>query len=319
MDIYLKYNIIDKYYNDKNKSYDINEVKIMIDTVKDKLGSKYDTLNIEEISKRLYTLNNLLNDSLNAYLTNDKSKINITMSDKQWNRLKKKYNKNQELVLKFINRSNSVYNGLPQYVDVGDDNIQVGGFIMGMGVLDILQLVIDIAGFIPGAGIVVDIIGVILSLARGDFIGALFSGISVIPVVGSFIGTPGKYGFKLIRKLMKGRKMMKMVKGMRKVQKFHGKAMNIKDKYDQVVDMRDRFIPQQQYDQQPQQQYDQQPQQQYDQQPQQQYDQQPQQQYDQQQQYNNQQQQYNQQPQQQYNQQPQQYNQQPQQYNQQQY
>lgn len=65
--------------------------------------------------------------------------------------------------------------------------------------LDIIDLLLDLAGFIPGIGIPIDAAGAIFSMIRGRYIDGIFSVINMIPIVGSFIGTPGKY----IRKFMR--------------------------------------------------------------------------------------------------------------------
>ncbi len=54
--------------------------------------------------------------------------------------------------------------------------------------VDALQLVLDLAGMIPGAGAVPDLLNAAISLMRGDFIGALFSAASAVPVVGDAAG-----------------------------------------------------------------------------------------------------------------------------------
>ncbi len=66
--------------------------------------------------------------------------------------------------------------------------------------LDIIQLIISIVGFVPALGIIADIINVLIYLLRGDFESALYTMISVIPLIGSFIGTPLKY-YKKNKKL----------------------------------------------------------------------------------------------------------------------
>ena len=75
--------------------------------------------------------------------------------------------------------------------------------------IDIIDSIIDIAGFIPGAGIVIDAAGVLVSLLRGRFLDA-FSVINIIPVIGSFIGTPSKYITKYIRYKKKYDKLVRM-------------------------------------------------------------------------------------------------------------
>src|SRR5688572_23295904 len=54
--------------------------------------------------------------------------------------------------------------------------------------IDALQMVLDLAGMIPGAGAVPDLINAAISLMRGDFVGALFSAAAAIPVIGDAAG-----------------------------------------------------------------------------------------------------------------------------------
>lgn len=81
--------------------------------------------------------------------------------------------------------------------------------------LDILQLIVDIAGMIDPlppplilAPMAIDAVGVILSLLRKDWMGAVFSAISMIPVAGSYVGNAAKYGSKFL----KGAKAAKALK-----------------------------------------------------------------------------------------------------------
>lgn len=57
-----------------------------------------------------------------------------------------------------------------------------------LGAIDALQLVLDLAGMIPGAGAIPDLINAAISLCRGDFVGAVFSAGSAIPVLGDAAG-----------------------------------------------------------------------------------------------------------------------------------
>jgi len=77
-------------------------------------------------------------------------------------------------------------------------------------IVDVLDSIVDLAGFVPGAGILIDGIGVLISLLRGKFLDAFFSVVNIIPVIGSFIGTPGKYITKFIRYKKKYDKLMRM-------------------------------------------------------------------------------------------------------------
>ena len=154
---------------------------------------------------------------------NDITKENITK--KQIYSLIIELNKHKETLKKFMvpnERIDSKY-----YVNIE----QKGGFFskmlgwdyetgFGTKILDIIDLILDLAGFIPGIGIPVDAAGAIFSLVRGRYLDALFSAINMIPLVGSFVGTPGKYITKFIRA---GKKIRK-----------------IKDKYEDAQDLLDK-------------------------------------------------------------------------------
>lgn len=51
--------------------------------------------------------------------------------------------------------------------------------------IDALQLVLDLAGMIPGAGAVPDLLNAAISLAQGDYVGATLSTVSAVPGVGA--------------------------------------------------------------------------------------------------------------------------------------
>lgn len=58
--------------------------------------------------------------------------------------------------------------------------------------LDAGQLGLDAAGLIPGVGEIFDGINALVSLVRGDYMGAALSLISMIPVAGDYVGKGGK-------------------------------------------------------------------------------------------------------------------------------
>jgi hypothetical protein len=64
------------------------------------------------------------------------------------------------------------------------------------GFLDGLQTVLDVAGFIPGIGEVADIANAGISAARGNYLEAGLSLLSVIPGVGDAVGKGAKYALK---------------------------------------------------------------------------------------------------------------------------
>jgi hypothetical protein len=60
-------------------------------------------------------------------------------------------------------------------------------------ILDGVQVVLDLVGLIPGVGELADATNAGVSVARGDFIGAALSAISLMPIVGDAIGKSGKF------------------------------------------------------------------------------------------------------------------------------
>ncbi|MFV0665332.1 hypothetical protein, partial [Denitromonas sp.] len=54
--------------------------------------------------------------------------------------------------------------------------------------VDALQLVLDLAGMVPGAGAVPDLINAAVSALRGDWLGAGLSLFSAVPAVGDAAG-----------------------------------------------------------------------------------------------------------------------------------
>jgi hypothetical protein len=67
-------------------------------------------------------------------------------------------------------------------------------------VLDGIQGILDVVGFIPGIGEIADGINGVISLARGDYVGAALSFTSMIPIVGDAIGKGGKAAKFIINK-----------------------------------------------------------------------------------------------------------------------
>jgi hypothetical protein len=57
---------------------------------------------------------------------------------------------------------------------------------------DKAQLTLDVAGLAPSVGIIADVANTVISLGRGDFVGAGLNIISIIPGPGDAIGTAGK-------------------------------------------------------------------------------------------------------------------------------
>ena len=68
---------------------------------------------------------------------------------------------------------------------------------MNEGLIDYVQGGLDVVGFIPGAGEIADAINALISIARGNVLDALLSGISLIPVAGDVAGKSGKVIMKV--------------------------------------------------------------------------------------------------------------------------
>ena len=61
-------------------------------------------------------------------------------------------------------------------------------------VLDVISLILDIIGIIPGVGIVIDFFNVLISLLRGKYVLAGIGVISIIPIIGT-LGPALKIGY----------------------------------------------------------------------------------------------------------------------------
>ncbi len=68
-------------------------------------------------------------------------------------------------------------------------------------ILDGIQTAIDVIGFIPGVGDIADGVNVGISVVRKDWLGAVLSGIALIPIVGSAIAAPMKVIAKAFSKV----------------------------------------------------------------------------------------------------------------------
>ena len=74
-------------------------------------------------------------------------------------------------------------------------------------ILSIIDLILDIAGAVPGlqalygAGIIIDVVGIVLSILRFDVIGLIAALFSLIPVVGDILGGLGGIGSNLIKSI----------------------------------------------------------------------------------------------------------------------
>lgn len=139
------------------------------------------------------------------------------------------------------------------YDDLSKDStilIQSGGFLDSLNgvlwgpyrstfgrILDLVQLCLDIIGMIPIAGEIFDAAGVVMSLLRGDWEGALWSCVDLIPIIGPFIGDPIKYfrRFKKTKKLVeeaeKAKKLYSESERLKKAWHYAKEAKEMKEKY----------------------------------------------------------------------------------------
>ena len=102
-----------------------------------------------------------------------------------------------------------------------------------IGLMELLDLALDIASSIPGLqavvglGFALDLAGIVLSFLRMDFLGVLLGLLSIIPVVGDVLGAAGQLG-------QKGLKILKFVN---KASKHADKVVTTVQVAKQVSDM----------------------------------------------------------------------------------
>lgn len=104
-------------------------------------------------------------------------------------------------------------------------------------VLDGIQTAIDVIGFVPGVGDIADGVNAGISIVRKDWWGAVFSGIALIPIIGSAIAVPmktiSKVGGKIgsLSKTVKNaiKQLVKLLGGAKKVtSKLNGYLKDLK-------------------------------------------------------------------------------------------
>ena len=154
--------------------------------------------------KLLYKHNFMVSDQIITTLKNHINDVcEITLTDEEYVSIVSFIIQNKKDVYKILLTNNEYKNvvSTDNVLKVIDLNSQEGGSISWLTedtneytkVLDIIGLVIDILGFIPGLGILIDASGFILSVLRFQWFDAICSLINMIPIIGSFIGTPLKY------------------------------------------------------------------------------------------------------------------------------
>ena len=75
MDSLYKDNIVEKHFNNLNKKYNSNDVYLLIKSIDPKYGIAPSQENVDILSRRLYILNKLLSKIVQAYASNDKTKL----------------------------------------------------------------------------------------------------------------------------------------------------------------------------------------------------------------------------------------------------
>ncbi|WP_054750422.1 hypothetical protein [Ruminiclostridium josui] len=101
-------------------------------------------------------------------------------------------------------------------------------------ILDGIQTVIDVIGFVPGVGDIADGVNVGISIVRKDWLGAVLSGIALIPVVGSAMAVPMKTISKVGSKIGDISKTVK--NAIKQLVKLLGGAKNVTSKLNRYLD-----------------------------------------------------------------------------------
>lgn len=198
----------------------MNNSGLTLDKLNKLLDLKAEKITMDEFNKfkeTSYSLNSDINMLLKGYgsgMTIDQ--INLSISSE----LNKEHKAYIDQVMKEnLNSIKHLSSDIEELkLNFTEDGVQMGGSKFFESWLDYIELALDVLGFIPAIGLVSDIISTLLSLVRGNYLNAFFSAINIIPIIGSFVGTPGKYimkfyKFKKLAKLMKtGKKMGKMKK-----------------------------------------------------------------------------------------------------------
>lgn len=218
--IHINYTIQDiedniKQHTIPNKTYKLTKIKeLPIDNiVKNKEVTTELQLQLYELTyiitygiKLLHKNNFIISEQLiTSFRSNINNACGINLKNDEYQSiLTLLVSKKDDIIKLFL--SNIDYNNAittNNILKVIDLNQQTGGSLTWMydssesseytKILDIVGLIIDIIGFIPGIGIAIDATGFILSVSRSQWYNSICSLINMIPVIGSFIGTPLKY------------------------------------------------------------------------------------------------------------------------------
>ena len=181
-----------------------------------------DNDNIVKLQHSLFTLNNIMNsiksdssivDTLNKYNIQKPTSLELLMLVSA-----------KDKILNFDKQVNK-YND--KYDEYNIDGGFIGKYITKSDaptktkMLDYIQFFIDIGGFIPAIGEALDLISAIMSLIRGEYLFALLSFLSMVPVVGDVIGKGIKYYIKYRKATGKSNKDVSFHRRKKKSSKTH--------------------------------------------------------------------------------------------------
>jgi hypothetical protein len=203
---------IDNIRNDiLNNNYDDYKKKIIkIKENNSKLNLSDKNINkLAENAKKMSYIINIINHSVNAKCINQKgflkkitneinktTKLNFSTLDtyKIMNEAIKTKNEHKKLINKkeFKNNVIQMNGGFVSGYFGWDEET---GF--GTKALDILSLMLDLAGIVPGAGIAIDGINILINLIRGKWVMAGIGLVSVLPIIGT-VGPALKIGYQMI-------------------------------------------------------------------------------------------------------------------------
>ena len=162
-------------------------------------------------TKKMSYVINLINYSVNAKCINQKGFLKkITKEINNTTKLNFSSLDTYNLMNEAIKRRKD-YKKILKKKEFSNNNVQMKGGFLGSYYgwdketgfvdksLDVLSTLLDLAGIIPGAGIAIDGLNIIINLLRGKWISAGIGVISLIPIIGT-IGPALKIGYQIISK-----------------------------------------------------------------------------------------------------------------------
>ena len=205
---------IDNIRNDiLNNNYDDYKKKI----IKIKQNNSNFTLPDNKINemainvKKMSYVVNLINYSANAKCINQKGFLKkITNEINNTTKLNFSNLETYKLMNEAIKRRKD-YKEILKKKEFSNNTVQMkGGFLANYygwdeetgfvdKSLDVVSTLLDLAGIIPGAGIAIDGLNILLNLLRGKWINAGIGVISLMPIIGT-IGPALKIGYQIISK-----------------------------------------------------------------------------------------------------------------------